>query len=73
MLLTLKFMVVVFRAGSGLHLIKVLRAPYKTRTSVTYRGHRMLNVLRRISETCSYVCMLSTERPPGPLKLIQSH
>jgi len=69
-LLTLKFTVVGFRAGSGLYLIKVLRVLYKARTVVTYRGHGMLSVLRHISETCSYVCMLSTEQASVALKLI---
>jgi hypothetical protein len=72
-LLTLKFMVVCFRGGSGLYLIKLLRILYKARNAVSYRGHGMLNVLRRISKTCSYVCTLSTLQAPEALKLIQSH
>jgi len=66
-------MVVGFRAGNGLYLIKVCGVLYKARTAITYRGHGMLNVLRRISETYSYVCMLSTEQAPGALNLIQNH
>jgi hypothetical protein len=63
-------MLVGFRAGSGLYLIKVLGVLYKATTVVTYGGHGMLNVLRRTSETCSYVCMLNTEQASGALKLI---
>jgi hypothetical protein len=66
-------MAVGFRAVSGLYLIKVLRILYKARTAGTFKGHGMLNVPRHLSETCTYVCMLSIDQAPGDLKLIQRH